>query len=133
MKTIAIGSGMLITLSISALISFGFVGTGIAQEPDLYTASKFESDTTANDYVPPFAPLAGTKDTRGCIGEKVCPVSANAMFPCGYTEERAGNEICTVYKGDGKKVILDHSLVHQGTHEGNACGYSWFLVTCYLP
>lgn len=116
------------------LILSGFLtSTSSALAQDLYTSSEFKDDTYANDFVPPFAPLAGTKDVRACIGEKNCPVSVNAMFPCGYTEERAGNEICTIYKGDGTKKVLDHSIVHQGTHGGNKCGYSWFQVTCYLP
>jgi hypothetical protein len=98
----------------------------------LYESDKFEAD----NYPPEgnASPLVDQrKITRACIGEKNCPVAVQSMFPCGYTEIRAGAELCTVYKGGGTKVVLDYTIEHQGTHEGNKCGYSWFLVTCYLP
>jgi hypothetical protein len=70
---------------------------------------------------------------RACIGEKICPVNVQAMFPCGSTEQGASNNICTIYVGDGRKVISPYRIVHQGDHEGNHCGYAWFLVTCFDP
>lgn len=70
--------------------------------------------------------------TRICIGEKKCPASHDAMYPCGRNPADIAQEICTVRLGGGQTKVLPHQVIEQGTHKGNKCGYSWYLVKC-LP
>ena len=118
-------SGAFLILFLSCTSTF----SANSSSPDLYSADKFGPDNYSNEYRHSY-PLSIGSPTRACIGEKMCPVAVDSMFPCGYTEARAANELCTLYKFDGTKFIMDHTISHQGEHEGHQCGYDWFSVTC---
>ncbi|MEJ0013388.1 MAG: hypothetical protein WDM94_12350 [Bauldia sp.] len=123
---------MLKAMQLAGLLAGLAAMTAVASADDLYSAKKFTSTSqTKEGYFVDAAPIPGQRAIRACIGDKVCPVAVAAMFPCGYTELQVATEVCTLYKADGSTAVLDHSIVHQGTHAGNKCGYDWFLVTCY--
>jgi hypothetical protein len=104
-----------------------------ARPIDFSKETNFNATNYAPGYVSPLSPSVNVLAIRACIGEKVCPVPVASMFPCGYTEQAAANSLCTVYKPDGSTQILNHTIQHQGTHEGDHCGYDWFLVNCFTP
>jgi hypothetical protein len=95
------------------------------------SATTIRADDLGPDgYFPMLSPnYVGAYTLRACIVDKVCPVRAQALFPCGTSEESAATRICTITK-DGKKTVSPYRIVHQGEKEGGNCG-SWFLVTCF--
>jgi hypothetical protein len=73
---------------------------------------------------------AFSQSTRFCIGEKRCPVAAQALYSCGSDADQIAEQLCTVRLGGGNNKVLPHQLRHEGTHGGHRCGYSWYTVTC---
>ncbi|PDT47433.1 hypothetical protein CO661_11860 [Sinorhizobium fredii] len=132
MRKLRLQFSLVMISAIASIVGADLQAAAQTAADQLYDMEKFEQDV----YAPEGADtpqVAGQKKVRACIGEKRCPVAVQSMFPCGYTEKRAGRELCTIHTGDGNTKVLDHMIDHQGTHGGHQCGYSWFLVTCLLP
>jgi hypothetical protein len=71
------------------------------------------------------------KDYRLCIGEfdEKCPVSHNVWAGCGANPDTVADNTCAVTVG-GQKKLIPHRLIHQGSHDGNRCGYEWYSIEC---
>lgn len=78
------------------------------------------------------APSSADMKFRPCVGEydDKCPVAHDAWFGCGTTPDQMGQTLCTVHYPDGKTKTSPYRYVHQGSHEGNRCGYEWYSLTC---
>lgn len=121
----------LITASIPAIFFSTSLYAASASPEDISIANSFKATNYAANYLSPVTPT-NTITTRACIGEKDCPVPVASMAACGNTEQSVANALCTIYDDKGR-TILKHTIQHQGTHEGDMCGYAWFLVSCILP
>lgn len=80
--------------------------------------------------------LAGTGPAnadqyRVCVGEyeNNCPVSHDATFPCGTSPDDAARQLCTITDNNQRKTT-PYKIIRQGSHDGNRCGYEWFMVIC---
>jgi hypothetical protein len=71
------------------------------------------------------------RDYRLCIGEfdEKCPVSHNVFAGCGTDPDTVADNTCAVTV-QGQKKFLPHRLIHQGSHDGNRCGYEWYQIEC---
>ncbi len=69
---------------------------------------------------------------RPCVGQydDKCPVSHDAWFGCGTTPAQMAKQLCTVNYPDGTTKESPYRYVHQGSHDGNSCGYEWYSLTC---
>ncbi len=74
---------------------------------------------------------AAAKDYRLCIGEfdEKCPVSHNVFAGCGANPHAIADETCALVV-QGQKTYVPHRLIHQGSHDGNRCGYEWYSIEC---
>jgi hypothetical protein len=105
---------ILITIGVTTVI---FTGSCCADEVSPYN----RNPTTGSSY-----------SKRVCIGEVVCPVGADALYPCGSNfDSIARDSVCAYTDPDGSKKFWRYNVLPQGTHEGNKCGYSWGVITCY--
>src|SRR5689334_22794132 len=73
--------------------------TPAQQGPDITTQTTF-SDNYSMESTRRRTEFASNivKQARICIGEKVCPVGADLMFPCGWSEVAAARSFCTIYQ-----------------------------------
>jgi hypothetical protein len=71
------------------------------------------------------------RDYRLCIGEfdEKCPVAHNVYAGCGANPDTVADNTCAVTV-QGQKKFMPHRLIHQGSHDGNRCGYEWYSVEC---
>jgi hypothetical protein len=78
------------------------------------------------------APSFADQDFRACAGEydSKCPVAHNAWFGCGTPPEQMAKNLCAVHYPNGTTKHSPFRYVHQGSHDGNKCGYEWYLITC---
>jgi hypothetical protein len=77
---------------------------------------------------------------RICVGQysDKCPVAYD-MFVVAASDDGAkrgdklrkvAQEGCTVIDGT-EKVELPFSVIKQGEHSGNCCGYAWYRIQCF--
>lgn len=78
-----------------------------------------------------FSLLAEAKDYRLCIGEfdEKCPVGHDVYAGCGADPDVVADSTCAISL-QGKKTLVPHRLIHQGSHSGNRCGYEWYSIEC---
>lgn len=75
--------------------------------------------------------IGHTAEYRLCIGEfdEKCPVSHTVWAGCGSNPDTVADNTCAITV-QGQKKFVPHRLVHQGSHEGNRCGYEWYSIVC---
>jgi hypothetical protein len=68
---------------------------------------------------------------RLCIGEfdQKCPVAHSVYAGCGADPQAVAASTCAIYL-DGQKKSVPYRIVHQGSHDGNRCGYEWYSINC---
>jgi len=78
-----------------------------------------------------YGAAANAKDYRLCIGEydEKCPVSHDVFAGCGADPDIVAENTCAITL-QGQKKYIPHRLIHQGSHDGNRCGYEWYSIEC---
>jgi hypothetical protein len=76
------------------------------------------------------SPATG-REYRLCVGEfdEKCPVSHNVSGGCGANADAIADATCAI-RLQGEVKHIPYRLIHQGTHEGNRCGYEWYSIEC---
>jgi hypothetical protein len=74
---------------------------------------------------------AAAKDYRLCIGEfdGKSPVAPIVYAGCGADPQKVAAETCAIYV-EGQPKAVPYRLIHEGSHDGNRCGYEWYTIQC---
>lgn len=81
--------------------------------------------------LPLYSATAFGSQYRLCIGEfdEKCPVSHNVFGPCGSSPDVMADNTCAI-RMQGTVRHLPYRIIHQGSHDGNRCGYEWYSIEC---
>ncbi len=93
--------------------------------PELFIAG------AALSLVSTFFSFAAAREYRLCVGEfdEKCPVSHNVFAGCGANADTVADNTCAI-RLQGQLRHIPYRLIHQGSHDGNRCGYEWFSIEC---
>jgi hypothetical protein len=75
--------------------------------------------------------MAAARDYTLCIGEfdEKCPVAHNVFGGCGSKPDAIADSTCAI-RFQGQVTSIPYRIIHRGSHDGNRCGYEWYLIEC---